>query len=133
MAHVLDTPHAQYLQGQRRGLLATVAPNGAPQNKPVGFRYNTELGTLDIAGTDMERSAKFRNVAVHPQVAFTVDDVSDANAGAAGVRFAEIRGEAEQVELEAPPFRGTPRLMSLWRSQAHGARRARQADPIARR
>jgi PPOX class F420-dependent enzyme/OxyR family protein/uncharacterized protein (TIGR02246 family) len=109
MPQVFDTPHAQYLQAQRRGLLATVAPNGAPQNKPVGFRYNAELGTIDIAGTDMERSAKFRNVAVHPQVAFTVDDVSDANAGAAGVRFAEVRGHAEQVELEAPPFPRTTR------------------------
>jgi hypothetical protein len=68
MTQVFDTPHAQYLQGQRRGLLATVAPNGVPQNKPVGFRYNAELGTIDIAGTDMERSAKFRNVAVHPQL-----------------------------------------------------------------
>jgi PPOX class F420-dependent enzyme/OxyR family protein/uncharacterized protein (TIGR02246 family) len=97
------------LRSQGRGLLATVAPNGAPQNKPVGFRYNAELGTIDVTGFDMERSAKFRNVAIRPQVAFTVDDVTDPAAGAGGVRFMEIRGTAEQVELEAPPFDGASR------------------------
>jgi len=43
-----------------------VAPNGAPQNKPIGFRYDAELGTVDITGFDMEHSAKFRNVAIRP-------------------------------------------------------------------
>jgi pyridoxamine 5'-phosphate oxidase family protein len=104
-----DAAHAEYLRSQRRGLLATVAPNGAPQNKPVGFRYRAELGTIDVTGFDMERSAKFRNVALRPQVAFTVDDAPDPAAGSGGVRFMEIRGTAEQVELEAPPFDGASR------------------------
>ena len=42
-------------------------------------------------------------------MALTVDDVPDPTAGAAGVRFMEIRGIAEQVELETPPFEGTSR------------------------
>ncbi|HTX13240.1 MAG TPA: PPOX class F420-dependent oxidoreductase [Solirubrobacteraceae bacterium] len=96
-----DAPHAQYLREQQRGRLATVAPNGGPQNKPVGFRFNEELQTIDIGGFQMERSAKFRNVAVRPQVAFTVDDVPDPSAGADGVRFVEIRGVAEQVHLDS--------------------------------
>jgi pyridoxamine 5'-phosphate oxidase family protein len=78
-----------------------VAPSGAPQNKPVGFRFNEELQTIDIGGFQMEHLAKFRNVAVHPQVAFTVDDVADPSAGADGVRFVEIRGVAEQVKLDS--------------------------------
>ncbi len=104
-----DAAHADYLRSQRRGRLATVAPNGAPQNKPVGFRYNPELGTIDVTGFAMERSAKFRNVAIRPQVAFTVDDVPDPSAGSGGVRFMEIRGTAQQVELEAAPFDGASR------------------------
>jgi len=96
-----DAPHVQYLREQRRGRLATVAPSGTPQNKPVGYRFNEELQTIDIGGFEMERSAKFRNVAVHPQVAFTVDDVPDPSAGADGVRFVEIRGVAEQVKLDS--------------------------------
>jgi PPOX class F420-dependent enzyme/OxyR family protein/uncharacterized protein (TIGR02246 family) len=113
-----DAPHVQYLREQERGRLATVAPSGAPQNKPVGFRFNEELQTIDIAGFEMERSAKFRNVAVHPLVAFTVDDVPDPSAGADGVRFAEIRGVAEQVKLDS---RSQPGL-SEWIIRIHPRR-----------
>lgn len=58
----LDDASRRYLASQARGGLATVGPDGAPQNKPVGFVYNAELGTIDIAGFDMESSAKYRNV-----------------------------------------------------------------------
>ena len=47
----------RYLTSQQRGCLATVAPDGTPQNKPVGFRCNAALGTIDIYGHAMERSA----------------------------------------------------------------------------
>jgi pyridoxamine 5'-phosphate oxidase family protein len=50
--------------------LATVDGDGAPQNNPVGFRYNAELGTIDIGGRDMGASRKFRNLARNPKVAF---------------------------------------------------------------
>ncbi|MBC6463329.1 pyridoxamine 5'-phosphate oxidase family protein, partial [Actinomadura sp. HBU206391] len=51
-----------YLSTQRLGRLATVGPKGDPQNNPVGYRYNAETGTIDIAGFDMGASRKFRNV-----------------------------------------------------------------------
>ena len=38
-----------YLGSQRLGRLATVDAEGAPQNNPVGFRYNPALATLDIS------------------------------------------------------------------------------------
>jgi len=88
-----------YLRTQQHGRLATVAPNGAPQNKPVGFDYNAELGTIDVYGMNMENSAKFRNVTVNPEVAFVVDDIFGD--GAEGVRFLEIRGRAETVAGDA--------------------------------
>ena len=128
----IDAGHIEYLRSQQRGRLATVAPNGAPQNKPVGFRYHAQVGTIDVTGFDMERSAKFRNVAIRPQVAFTVDDVPDPTAGAAGVRFVEIRGIAAQVELETPPLEGTsgwiirihPRRVVSWNVGAPGMHHA---------
>lgn len=92
---------ATYLAGQERGRLATVAPDGTPQNKPVGFDYNTELGTIDIYGFGMESSAKFRNLKLRPDVSFVVDDV--VGDGASGVRFLEIRGRAEAAQLAVPP------------------------------
>jgi pyridoxamine 5'-phosphate oxidase family protein len=35
-----------YLTALRHGRLATVAPDGTPQNRPVGFHDNAELGTI---------------------------------------------------------------------------------------
>lgn len=98
----LSTVEQDYLAGCEHGRLATVAPNGAPQNKPVGFRYNTELGTIDIYGFSMESSAKFRNVQVNPDVSFLADDA--IGEGASGARFLEIRGRAQTVTLPAPPM-----------------------------
>ena len=94
----LDDAAQGYLAGQTRGRLATVGPDGTPQNKPVGFSYNGELGTIDIAGFNMESSAKFRNVGIDPNVAFVVDDA--VSEGAAGMRFIEVRGQAQRVSVE---------------------------------
>jgi pyridoxamine 5'-phosphate oxidase family protein len=90
-----------YLAGRQHGRLATVAPDGTPQNKPVGFHHNAELGTIDIFGFGMESSAKFRNIKTCPDVSFVVDDV--VGEGASGVRFLEIRGRAEAASLAVPP------------------------------
>lgn len=97
----LDDAHIDYLTSHHQGRLATVAPNGNPQNKPVGYLYNAQLGTIDIAGIDMEHSAKYRNVASHPNVAFVVDDA--IGEGPDGMRFLEVRGPAEQVHEAALP------------------------------
>jgi pyridoxamine 5'-phosphate oxidase family protein len=96
----LDDPHVRYLAGHHQGRLATVAPDGTPQNKPVGYRYNSALGTIDIAGFNMDTSAKYRNIAVNPEVAFVVDDA--IGEGAEGMRFIEVRGRAEQAQVDPP-------------------------------
>ena len=66
-----------------------------PQASPVGFTYNSDLGTIDIAGYNMSKSQKYRNVAVNPKVAFVVDDIASRNPWR--VRCLEIRGTAEQA------------------------------------
>ena len=90
----LSDAERKYLAGQRHGRLATVAANGFPQVKPVGFSYNPRLGTIDIVGYNMAESAKYKNVQANAKVAFTVDDAPGGD-GPAGVRFLEIRGLAE--------------------------------------
>jgi pyridoxamine 5'-phosphate oxidase family protein len=95
MNTTLTRDHIDYLAGQRLGRLATVAPDGAPQNNPVGFRYNPELGTIDIAGWNMGRSRKFRNLARSNRVAFVVDDIASVQPWR--VRCLEIRGTAEAL------------------------------------
>src|ERR1700722_11824494 len=86
-----------YLESQRLGRLATVDRTGAPQNNPVGFRYNPELGTIDIGGRNMGASRKYRNLAANPRVAFVVDDLASVQPWRG--RCVEIRRTAGGVTV----------------------------------
>jgi pyridoxamine 5'-phosphate oxidase family protein len=97
----LTDAEQRFLTRQPRGHLSTIGPDGSPQVKPLGFTYNAALGTIDIAGFNMGRSAKYRNVGSNPRVAFVVDEVTaDTMKGA---HFLEIRGIAEAVADTVPP------------------------------
>jgi pyridoxamine 5'-phosphate oxidase family protein len=99
----LTQAEQKFLAGHRLALLATVGPDGGPQNKPVGYAYNDELGTIDIYGLNMAQSAKYRNVARQPLVALVVDNPAGVGPEA---QFLEIRGQAETTTAETPPFPG---------------------------
>jgi pyridoxamine 5'-phosphate oxidase family protein len=86
-----------FLRQADLGRLATIQGNGMPQNSPVGFTYNEQLGTIDIAGYQMSKSQKFRNIARNAHVAFVVDDIVSRDPWR--VRCLEIRGTAEQSEI----------------------------------
>lgn len=94
------TAEIGYLQTQRLGRLATIQPDGSPQVKPVGFRYDAELGTIDISGFRMSASQKFRNVSRDGRAALVVDDIVSTQPWR--VRFLEIRGIAEAVPASGP-------------------------------
>jgi pyridoxamine 5'-phosphate oxidase family protein len=85
----------EYLETQRLGRLATIQPDGSPQVKPVGFRYNPELSTIDIGGFRMSESQKFRNVGRDRRAALVIDDVASSEPWR--VRFLEVRGTAEAI------------------------------------
>jgi pyridoxamine 5'-phosphate oxidase family protein len=90
----------EYLRSQRLGRLATVRPDGSPQNNPVGFWIDDEGGVV-IGGRDLGRSQKFRNVRAGSRAAFVVDDVVSVDPWT--VRMVEIRGPAEAISgIEAP-------------------------------
>jgi pyridoxamine 5'-phosphate oxidase family protein len=90
------TPAEQaFLIRQPRGYLATIGPDATPQVKPLGFSYNSALGTIDISGFNMGASAKYRNIQADPKVAFVVDEVTEQTMQ--GAHFLEIRGIAEAV------------------------------------
>jgi pyridoxamine 5'-phosphate oxidase family protein len=93
-------PHEiEYLRQIELGRLATIQRDGTPQNNPVGFTYNEDLGTIDIAGYQMSMSQKFRNIAHHDKVAFVIDDIASRDPWR--VRCLEIRGTAEQAQTAA--------------------------------
>jgi pyridoxamine 5'-phosphate oxidase family protein len=87
------TAEIAYLQSQRLGRIATVGSDGRPHVVPVGFRYNSELDTIDIGGHDFAKRKKFRDVKQNPHVAFVVDDLASISPWRA--RGIEIRGEAQ--------------------------------------
>ena len=90
---VFTDKEIEYIRSQRLGRLATVRPDGTPQNAPVGFRYNAELDAIEIGGHSMSRSKKFRNIEQNPNVAFVIDDVLPPWQP----RFVEIRGTAQPL------------------------------------
>ena len=100
----LTEPQLAYLATQPLGRLATVDAHGRPQNSPVSFRYNAELGTIDIGGRAMGQSRKFRNLSANPNVAFVVDDVASYQPWK--VRCVEIRGHAEALTGQPAPRPG---------------------------
>lgn len=83
----------EYLREQRLGRLATVDARGAPHVVPVGFRYNAELGVIDIGGHNLGRSKKYRDARVTGRAAFVVDDVLPPWRA----RGVEVRGRAETL------------------------------------
>lgn len=98
----------EFMKQADLGRLATIQPDGTPQNSPVGFTVNEQLGTIDIGGYEMAKSRKFRNLADNDRVAFVVDDVTSRDPWR--VRCVEIRGTATQVEADgAAIIRVTPR------------------------
>lgn len=96
-----------YLASQRLGRLATIGPDGVPQNNPVGFRYNPDTATIDIGGLQMGATRKFRNVEADERVAFVVDDLASISPW--HVRGIEIRGRAEAVRDTNPGRNGLSR------------------------
>lgn len=102
MALRLSPAEREYLSSQRLGRLATVDQTGQPQNNPVGFFVNDELGVIDIGGRTMGGTKKFRNVQSHPLVSFVVDDLASVRPWR--VRGVEIRGRAEVLTDWKPPY-----------------------------
>lgn len=109
-----------YVQSQPLGRLATVDPNGAPQNNPVGIFFDQRSGEIVIGGHAMGASRKFRNVQVNPLVALVIDDIVSLDPWI--VRGLEIRGTALALSDVEPPvhfmsrevIRITPNWIVAW-------------------
>lgn len=86
-----------YLLGERRlGRLATVDAAGLPHVVPVGWRYNPELGTIDVSGRNLTATKKFRNVRENPKAAFVVDDLVSVSPWRP--RSVMVQGSAQAIE-----------------------------------
>jgi pyridoxamine 5'-phosphate oxidase family protein len=91
----LTTAQIAYLAGQRLGRIATAGADGKPHVVPTSFRYNADLGTLDIGGHHVATTKKYRDVQARPWAAIVVDDLESIDPWTP--RMLEIRGRAEAV------------------------------------
>jgi pyridoxamine 5'-phosphate oxidase family protein len=87
---VFTEKELDYLQSQRIGRVATVSPNCEPHVVPLRFKYNPEEDTIDLVGSNLGGSKKYRDAQAMGRIAFVVDDISDGKP-----RGIEIRGRAE--------------------------------------
>jgi pyridoxamine 5'-phosphate oxidase family protein len=104
----LTRAQIDYLAGQRLGRLATAGADHRPHVVPTSFRYNAELGTVDVGGMHVATTKKFRDVQANPWAAIVVDDLVETDPWTP--RMLEIRGRAEAIatggEALGPGFGG---------------------------
>ena len=91
----LTQAQIDYLSGQRLGRIATTGADGKPHVVPTSFRYNADLGSVDVGGMHVATTKKFRDVQANPWAAIVIDDLVSINPWTP--RMLEIRGRAEAV------------------------------------
>jgi pyridoxamine 5'-phosphate oxidase family protein len=84
-----------YLAGQRLGRLATAGRDHKPHVVPTSFRYNAELGVIDVGGHHVATTKKYRDVQANGWAAIVIDDLVSVNPWTP--RMLEIRGRAEAI------------------------------------
>src|SRR5260370_24412119 len=100
------------MTGERRlGRLATVGADCMPHVVPLGWSYNAEQDTIDVGGSDMAATKKFRDVKRSGRAALVIDDVVPPWTPP-GI---QVRGPAEAPEDERPLSRPHPPHAPSWR------------------
>lgn len=95
MVPALTPSQIEYLASQRLGRIATAGADHRPHVVPTSFRYNPELGTIDVGGRAVAETKKYRDVQATGWAAIVVDDLASISPWTP--RFLEIRGRAEAI------------------------------------
>jgi pyridoxamine 5'-phosphate oxidase family protein len=115
----------EYLTGGRQlGRIATVGRDGTPHVVPVAWIYNAARDTIDIGGSELERTKKFRDIAAGGRAAIVIDDVGTGDAWQP--RGIEVRGRGEAIAMPTPLIRIHPERIVSW-----GLERNRSARTVA--
>jgi pyridoxamine 5'-phosphate oxidase family protein len=110
---VFTEAELRYLAGGLQlGRLATVGADGTPHVVPVGWIYNAARETIDIGGSELERTKKFRDVARSGRAAIVIDDLASTDPWRP--RGVEVRGRAEAIPLPTPLIRIHPERIVSW-------------------
>jgi pyridoxamine 5'-phosphate oxidase family protein len=110
---VFTDPERRYLAGGRQlGRIATVGVDGTPHAVPVGWIHNAATDTIDIGGSELEGTKKFRDVARTGRAAIVIDDLESVDPWRP--RGVEVRGRAEAIALPTPLIRIHPERIVSW-------------------
>jgi PPOX class probable F420-dependent enzyme len=85
---VIPQSHSDLLESTALAHVATLGPDGEPQNNPVWFGWDGEL--LRFSQTTARQ--KYRNVQREPRVALSIVDPANP------YRYLEIRGAVERID-----------------------------------
>jgi PPOX class probable F420-dependent enzyme len=88
VSSVIPEAYADLLERPVLAHVATVGPNGEPQNNPVWFGWDGEHLTF----SQTTGRQKYRNVAREPRVALSIVDPDNP------YRYLEIRGTIERID-----------------------------------
>ncbi len=103
----------RYLVGGRQlGRLATVGVDGTPHVVPVAWIYNAARDTIDVGGSEIERTKKFRDVARTGRAAIVIDDLESTDPWRP--RAVEVRGRGEAIAMPTPMIRIHPERIVSW-------------------
>jgi pyridoxamine 5'-phosphate oxidase family protein len=110
--------------GKQLARLATVGADGTPHVVPVAWIYNAVRDTIDVGGSELAETKKFRDVARSGRAAIVIDDVGD---GAEWhPRGIEVRGRGEAIAMPTPLIRIHPERIVSWGLEGgHSARTVR--------
>jgi pyridoxamine 5'-phosphate oxidase family protein len=110
---VFTEAELQYLAGGRQlGRVATVGADGTPHVVPVAWIYNAARDTIDIGGSELERTKKFRDVHRSGRVAIVIDDIASEDPWRP--RGIEVRGRGEAIAMPTPLIRIHPERIVTW-------------------
>jgi pyridoxamine 5'-phosphate oxidase family protein len=110
---VFTEAELRYLAGGRQlGRIATVGADGTPHVVPVAWIYNAARDAIDIGGSELERSKKFRDVARTGRAAIVIDDMESTDPWRP--RGIEVRGRGETITLPTPLIRIHPERIVSW-------------------
>ena len=119
---VFTEPELRYLAGGRQlGRLATVGADGTPHVVPVAWIYNAARDTIDVGGSELEGSKKFRDIARSGRVAIVIDDLESTDPWRP--RGIEVRGRGEAIAMPTPLIRIHPERIVSWGLERRGSAR----------
>ena len=110
---VFTEAELEYLAGGRQlGRIATVGADGTPHVVPVAWIYNAAREAIDIGGSELGNSKKFRDVERTGRAAIVIDDIASTDPWRP--RGIEIRGRGEAIALPTPLIRIHPERIVSW-------------------